>query len=97
MVGLTIALKIFGYACFLGSRLELIPAISLLSIELGTAAVIIVEFTQDSFPGSEDSQSATVSLRLAAGSAVVPVGGLTVSLTASPGPPGPGGASGVCV
>ncbi len=79
------------YACFLGTRLELIPAISLLSIELGTTAVI-VEFTQDPFPGSEDTQSATVTLRLAAGSAIVPAAGLIVSLTASP-----GSASGVCV
>ncbi len=45
---------------------------------------VIVEFTQNTFTGSEDSQSATVSLRLAAGSAVVPTGGLTVSLTAIP-------------
>ncbi len=82
--------------CFLESRLELIPAISLLLFELGTA-VVIVEFTQDPFPGSEDTQSATVSLRLAAGCAIVPAAGLIVSLTASPGPPGPGGASGVCV
>ncbi len=58
---------------------------------------VIVEFTQNHFTGSEGSQSATVSLQLAGGSAAVPVGGLTVSLTASPGPPGPGGASGVCV
>ncbi len=50
----------------------------------GTADVI-VEFAQNTFTGSEDSQSATVSLQLAAGSAVVPPGGLTVSLTASPG------------
>ncbi len=77
--------------CFLGTRLELIPAISLLSIELGTAA-IIVEFTQDPFTGSEDSQIASVSLRLAAGSAIVPAAALIVSLTASP-----GSASGVCV
>ncbi len=53
---------------------------------------VIVEFTQNTFTGSEGSQSATVSLQLAGGSAVVPAGGLTVSLTASP-----GGASGVCV
>ncbi len=68
----------------------------MLPIEVGTPAVI-VEFTQDSFPGSEDSLPATVSLRLAAGSVTVPAAGLTVSLTASPGPPGPGGASGMCV
>ncbi len=92
MVGLTIVLKYLAiYACFLGTRLELIPAISLLSIELRTTAVII-EFTQNPFSGSEDSQSATVSLRLAAGSAIVPAAGLTVDLTASP-----GSASGVCV
>ncbi len=47
-------------------------------------AEIVVEFTQNTFTGSEDSQSATVSLRLAVGSSVVPTGGLTVSLTASP-------------
>ncbi len=65
--------------------------ISLLPIGNETADVI-VEFTQNTFTGSEDLQSVNVSLRLAAGSAVVPVGGLTVSLTASPGT-----ASGVCV
>ncbi len=54
--------------------------------------MVIVEFTQDPFPGSEGSQSASVSLRLAAGSAIVPAAGLIVSLTASP-----GSASGVCV
>ncbi len=97
MVRLTIVLKIFAiYACFLGSRLELIPAISLLPIELGTAAVI-VEFTQDPLSASEDSQSASVCLRLVSGSATVPAAGLVVSLTVCPGPPGPGGASGVCV
>ncbi len=68
----------------------------MLPIEVGTPAVI-VEFTQNPFSGSEDTQSATVSLQLAAGSVTVPAGGLIVSLTASPGPPGPDGASGMCV
>ncbi len=54
--------------------------------------MVIVEFTQDPIPGSEDSQSATVSLQLAAGSAPVPAIGFTVFLTAIP-----GSASGVCV
>ncbi len=47
-------------------------------------ADVIVEFTQDSFTGSEDSQSVNVSLQLAAGSAQVPPGGLTVILSLNP-------------
>ncbi len=46
-------------------------------------AVVLVRFTASQFTGSETSQSATVSLELAPGSAVVPGSGLTVSLTTS--------------
>ncbi len=46
---------------------------------------VIVEFTQNPFTGSEDSQTATVTLQLTATSAVVPTGGFTVLLSSAPG------------
>ncbi len=47
--------------------------------------MVLVRFTATQFPGSEATQSATVSLELAPGSAVVPAGGLIVSITLSAG------------
>ena len=46
--------------------------------------MVLVRFIQDPFTGTEDPpQTAVVTLQLAAGSATVPDGGLTVTITTS--------------
>ncbi len=47
--------------------------------------VVIVEFTAISYDGFEQTQTAIVTLQLAAISAVVPAGGFTVQLSSTPG------------
>ncbi len=57
--------------------------LSVMSLYSLFTAIVLVRFTDTQFTGSEDSQSATVSLELAPGSGVVPAGGLIVSITTS--------------
>ncbi len=46
---------------------------------------VFVEFTENSYDGFEQTQTAIVTLQLAANSAVVPTGGFTVLLSSAPG------------